>query len=558
MTSSDTLALQRSAPPRSEDEGRILAAARDVFGWDELRLGQLEAMSATLAGRDVLVVMPTGSGKSACYQLPGVLLAGLTVVVSPLIALQQDQVAGLHAVRGHRRAVALHSGIPDSEHQAVLDQLHARELEFVFLSPEQLARPDVLAAVAAAEPALFAVDEAHCVSSWGHDFRPEYLRLGSVIRELGHPTVIALTATAAPPVRQEIIERLGLDDPVSVNTGFDRPNLWLAVERFADDDEKREAVVMRAMTERKPGIVYAATRKDTESYAAALEEYGLRAAAYHAGVRRSERDRVQDAFMSDELDIIVATTAFGMGIDKANVRFVLHADVADSVDSYYQEIGRAGRDGDAATVLLLYRPEDLGLRRFFAGGGKAPVKKLRLISTLLAAAGRPVTPPEMADELSLPLRKLTPLLTLLEEAGGVRTDDDGCLVLGPVTNPEEAAGRAREIVENRHLIEKSRVDMMRAYAEAPGCRRQVLLGYFGEVLEHPCGNCDGCAAGLAEEQPSATDSPFPINSRVRHRSLGLGTVTEYEGDRLVVLFDDAGYRTLALALAAEKHLLEAA
>jgi ATP-dependent DNA helicase RecQ len=545
----------------------LAATAREVFGWTQLRPGQRAAMEAVLAGRDALVVMPTGSGKSACYQLPGVMRPGMTVVVSPLIALQQDQVQALHALEEHRqgihgRALAVHSGVPESEHRAALDHIRDGEVDFVFLSPEQLARDDVMAAVAAAKPVLFAVDEAHCVSSWGHEFRPEYLRIGDAINELGHPTVVALTATAAPPVRQEIIDRLGMRDPVCVVTGFDRPNFWLGVERFAEDAAKRDAVVERALTERKPGIVYAATRKDTERYAQALESYGLRVAAYHAGMKAGDRERVQDAFMADGLDIIVATTAFGMGIDKPNVRFVIHAAVADSLDSYYQEIGRAGRDGAPATILLLYRTQDLGLRRFFAGGGQPPAKPLRAIAALLGAAGRPVSRKElseqMSEHMSLSARRLTPLLNLLEAAEGVRIDDRGMLTPGAVTDPRAVTRRALEIAEHRHTVEKSRVEMMRGYAEAPGCRRQYLLGYFGETLEQPCGLCDNCDAGRGAPQPKPSESPFPINSRVRHPEWGLGTVTEYEGDRLVVLFDESGYRTLSLELALERHLLEPA
>jgi ATP-dependent DNA helicase RecQ len=536
----------------------LAATARDVFGWTALRPGQRESMEATLAGRDVLVVMPTGSGKSACYQLPGAMHTRMTVVVSPLIALQQDQVHALDALRLHRRALAVHSGIPESEHRDALDDIRAGAVDFVFLSPEQLARDDVMEAVTAARPALFAVDEAHCVSAWGHEFRPEYLRLGDAIRELGHPTVIALTATAAPPVRQEIIDRLGMRDALSVVTGFDRPNFWFGVERFAEDEAKRDAVVTRALTERKPGIVYAATRKDTERYAEALNGYGLRVAAYHAGMKAADREQVQEAFMADGLDIIVATTAFGMGIDKPNVRFVIHAAVADSLDSYYQEIGRAGRDGDPATILLLYRAQDLGLRRFFAGGGDPPEKLLRTIVSVLGAADRPVTRKELGEQVSLSARRLAPLLNLLEEADGVRIDEDGLLATGGVTDARRVADRAVEIVDDRHTIEKSRVEMMRGYAETPGCRRQFLLGYFGEALEQPCDRCDNCDAGRGAEQPDPSESPFPISSRVRHPEWGLGTVTEYEGDRLVVLFDEAGYRTLALELACEKHLLEPA
>ena len=393
------------------------------------------------------------------------------------------------------------------------------------------------------------------MSSWGHDFRPDYLQLGQVIDDLGHPPVLALTATASPPVREEIVERLHLKDPVQLVRGFDRPSLHLDVEAHREDDEKREAVVLRAMGEPKPGIVYTATRKSAETYAEALAELGMNAEAYHAGRRAADREGVQNRFMSGELDVVVATTAFGMGIDKADVRFVLHAEVADSLDSYYQEIGRAGRDGEPARAVLFYREADLGLRTFFASGG-ADAKALRKVATLVRHAEGPVDTAALAAEMDISKSRVVGLVNLLEESGGLEVGDGGALeTVDDEVSPADLAGAAVEVAEAHRRVEKSRVTMMRGYAETSGCRRQYLLAYFGEQLVEPCGNCDTCEEGSAQEQPDADDSPFGLQSRVEHVEWGEGLVMRYEGDRIVVLFDSVGYRTLSVEAVTSRGLL---
>ena len=511
-----------------------------------------------MAGRDTLAVMPTGSGKSAIYQVPALLLDGPTVVVSPLIALQRDQVESLLGRTGAGGAVQANSSQSDKEREAAFAALRAGDVEFFFLAPEQLSKPEVLDAVAAARPSLFVVDEAHCISSWGHDFRPDYLRLHTAIERLGRPTVLALTATASPPVREEIVSRLRLQDPVQVVSGFDRPNLALEVLSVRDDDQRREAVVLRAMGEAKPGLVYTATRKSAEQYAEALGDLGIDAAAYHAGMRAADREDVHTRFLEGGLDVVVATTAFGMGIDKADVRFVVHAEVADSLDSYYQEIGRAGRDGEPASAVLFYRQEDLGLRKFFASGG-VDEQGLKKVVTLVNHAHGPVAPTELAKEMDVPPTRLAGLVNLLEQAGALDVRDDGtiCATEDDVS-PREAAAAAAEVAESHRKVEQSRVEMMRAYAETGGCRRQFLLAYFGETLDEPCGHCDTCLAGTAQEQADADDSPFALQSRVTHAQWGTGVVMRYEGDRIVVLFEEVGYRTLSLEAVSARGLLEQA
>src|SRR3954468_5910347 len=281
-----------AVPPRRD---RIDRTAREILGFEALRPGQREAIESVLAGRDTLAVLSTGSGKSAIYQIAGLLTDGATVVVSPLIALQRDQVDALR--ERALGAAQLNSSVPESERAEALAELAEAALEFLFLAPEQLANAEVLDELAASRPSLIVVDEAHCISEWGHDFRPEYLRLGTAIEALGHPPVLALTATAAPPVRDEILQRLGLRDAELVVRGFDRPNIDLAVERFHDERHKDRALLDAVIDAPKPGIVYAATRKRTEELAAALVEGGADARAYHAGLKASEREAAQEAFM---------------------------------------------------------------------------------------------------------------------------------------------------------------------------------------------------------------------------------------------------------------------
>ncbi|MTV25949.1 ATP-dependent DNA helicase RecQ [Nitriliruptoraceae bacterium ZYF776] len=534
-------------------------AARDLLDVRALRAGQKEAVQAVLEGRDTLAVLPTGWGKSAIYQLAGELLDGPTVVVSPLIALQADQ---LRAIAEHDElsaAAALNSTLRAAERRAVEDQLADGSLEYLLLAPEQLTRSDTIEQLRDAGVSLFVVDEAHCVSDWGHDFRPDYLRLAAAIEAVGRPTVLALTATAAPPVRTEIVERLGLRDPALVVHGFDRPNIHLAVRHVEDEDRHREAVVAACVRDAAtgPGILYVATRRQAETFASELRIQGLHADHYHGGMTRDERTRVHDAFQGDELDVVVATPAFGMGIDKPNVRFVHHAHVPDSLDSYHQEVGRAGRDGDPAVAILFHRVADLGLRRFFnAGGGHDPTT-IETLATAIDGAEGDVDVAWLEDRAELSATQLTRALTSLEATGFARLRPDGTVEqLGDGPDPDEVAEVVVTRAEARDRYEASRLEMMQAYAETDRCRGRFLLDYYGQHTDELCGHCDRCDAGIEVAAP--VELPFALQSRVEHPSLGLGTVTRYEEDRVVVVFDDAGYRTLSLEVVADQDLLRAA
>ncbi|MER7618161.1 RecQ family ATP-dependent DNA helicase [Nonomuraea wenchangensis] len=524
--------------------------AREALGLEELRPGQLAAMTALAEGRDTLAVMPTGSGKSAIYQVPALLLKGPTLVVSPLIALQRDQVEALR--ERDEDAASLDARTSARERTATFEALRARETEFLFCAPEQLARPDVIRELRAAAPSLMVVDEAHCVSSWGHDFRPDYLRLGSVAEALGRPVIAALTATAAPPVRAEIVERLGMRDPLELVQGFDRPNIWLEVRRMLDDPAPE--IVAAVAEQERPGIVYTTTRRRTGELSGLLNEAGVRAAAYHAGMRRRERDEVHDRFMDGELEVVVATNAFGMGIDKPDVRFVFHAEAPGSPDSYYQEIGRAGRDGEPATAVLFYRPEDLGLQRYFTGG-VPDAGTLAEVAAAVVAAGPGAGRKELRERTGLSPRRLTGLLDLLERVGAARLGTRRVDPVPGAPEPAEAAALARELAERRREVERTRLEMMRRYAETEDCRRRFLLGYFGEHLPEPCGDCDNCRAGTAARPPAPGGGPFPLHARVEHRTWGPGQVIQRGEDRLTVLFEEAGYRELQLDAVLEQDLL---
>ncbi len=523
---------------------RIDEAARTVFRHDRLRPGQREAVEAVLGGHDVLLVQPTGGGKSLAYQLAAVLLDGPTLVVSPLLALQQDQTDHLAAYGVRTRARRVSSAETPKQREEALQLARDGEVEFLFLAPEQLANDGVRAAVEALRPSLVAVDEAHCVSSWGHDFRPDYLRLGELLGGLD-ARVVAMTATAPPPVRADVLDRLHLHDPVVVVGGAARENIDLSVRRCLDEHDQEEKVVAEVADAAGGGIVYVATRKAAEHYAELLADAGRSATAYHAGLAKRVRAQAQDDFMSSRVDVVVATSAFGMGIDKPDVRWVVHAHIPESPDEYYQQVGRAGRDGEPATGVLCYRPEDLALRRFQTVAVPGRGEVTRVLGAL--AAHPDGGPAEQAEAAGVSARKLTRIVNLLTEAAAE----------GETVGVEDVRGRAEEY----RSLQRSRVDMVRGYAETRRCRRQFLLAYLGEPGSSRCGRCDNCRSGdaAAEEadDASATSAPFAAEQDVHHESFGDGVVMSVDGDEVTILFDEVGYKTLSVPTLVEHHLVEA-
>ena len=362
-----------------------LISLREHFGFDGFRAGQREVISAVLERKDAVVVMPTGSGKSLCYQLPAMMLDGVTLVVSPLIALMKDQVDALQA-RG-LPATFINSSIDPTEQRTRIDALRRAQFKLVYVAPERFRSSRFVEALQSVGISLFAVDEAHCISTWGHDFRPDYLRLRSVIKSLGGVQTLALTATATPYVRSDIIEQLGLSKPQAFVSGFDRPNLSIDVVHTEKERQKIAQIKRLALAHMGSGIVYTSTRKAVEQVATELQDQGLRVAAYHAGMSDAVRIKAQDDFMAGRAQMIVATNAFGMGIDKPDIRFVAHYQMPGSIEAYYQEIGRAGRDGLPASCVLLFNYVDKNTHDFFIEGSYPTLEVIQDVYDALVATG---------------------------------------------------------------------------------------------------------------------------------------------------------------------------
>jgi ATP-dependent DNA helicase RecQ len=491
----------------------LTAALTEYFGFTSFRPGQREACEAALADRDVLVVMPTGSGKSLCYQLPALLRDDLTVVVSPLVALMQDQVEALHARGLGDRVALVNAQQSQAMNAGVMEAAANGSLKLLYVSPERFAAAGFLDRMKAVQVGLFVVDEAHCVSQWGHDFRPDYFRLADAARHLGARAIVASTATATQQVALDIVRRLSLDDPLRVATGFDRPNISFTVARPGGHEKRGLMIETLRGDDALPAIVYAGTRAGAEDLAADLgDALGVPAAAYHAGLDRGMRADVQRAFLADEIQVICATNAFGMGVDKPNVRTVIHATTPSSLEAYYQEAGRAGRDGAPARALLLAENRDKALHVHFIKQGEVdPGLPGWLADRLASVADGDGRYRLDAFELSRSLGgdgdRLRSLLGHLTRAGVISpTPSMPDAVLGRVVKPydRQAEGVCRTSVEEASRARWRQYREIWAFVEEDSCRRTAILHHFGDRSESevaPAVCCDVCAPSLAPVAP---------------------------------------------------------
>ena len=522
-----------SSAPDSPHDPRTLAPAREqlreVFGYGEFLPGQAEVVASVLSGRDTLAVLPTGGGKSACYQLPALLLDGLTLVVSPLLALMKDQVDAL--TRNGVAAAAINSTVPREEQATILRRAADGDLRLLYVAPERFSDGRFVAAMRGVKVALLAIDEAHCISQWGHDFRPSYRDLGAVRARFGGPPIVALTATADPLVRDDIVARLGLHDPDVRIAGFDRPNLRFHAIRVRSQKEKLEQIaeLLEALGAEASAIVYCATRKRVESLTAALQARRIRCARYHAGLPEEDRIRIQNAFARDSVRIIIATNAFGLGIDKPDVRLVVHHDLPESIEAYYQEAGRAGRDGDPAECVLYYAPRDRGLREFFIElSHPQPEIVLEVYRALVRRAGDRELIDDLVDSEETP--GVNAAVQALVESGLAARQGRFAWALRPDGEDEiDLAG-----LEAHRAHATAKLDSMQSYAESATCLRARVLDYFGETDgPRSCGACGPCLAPTRRRDVD-TEAPLFLELRALRRRLA-----EEEGVPPYVIFSDA-------------------
>jgi ATP-dependent DNA helicase RecQ len=541
---------------------------RDVFGIRNLRPGQDEVIRSIMAGRNTLAIMPTGAGKSLCYQLPALHLAGTTVIVSPLISLMKDQVdkldeAGLEVSQ-------VNSALTERERAQSLEQIRRKQSEFVFTTPERLTDQSFLDTLSKNRIDFVVVDEAHCISEWGHDFRPAFLALGAAVKALGSPPVLALTATATPEVVADIEKQLGVGQFRVINTGIHRPNLCYEVLRVTNELEKRQHLVRLFKEIEGTGIIYAATVKTVEALMDFFKGSDFRVAKYHGKLGARERKENQDRFMDGELKAIIATNAFGMGIDKPDIRFVIHYQMPGSLEAYYQESGRAGRDGLPARAFLFYQLDDRRTQLFFMGGRYPKLEDVMTVYDALSnlkAAEQSVRLVRIHERATgVAKTKVRVILAMLKGLGIIREDRGARFRLIKSDLSREEIERISAQCQEKGEKDREKLERMMLYGQSAACRWKLLHEYFDEQWEtESCGNCDNCLRPLEEQialperKTSAPSSPAPAFSitteeekpeievakgdQVVVKKYGEGRVKSVEEDKVVISFPDGETRT---------------
>ena len=474
-------------------------ALNHYFGYSDFRKEQREIIEKLLSGKDIVAIMATGKGKSLCYQVPSLLFPGLTIVISPLISLMKDQVDKL--LQKGISADFINSSLENKELEEKLDKLQRKEYKILYIAPERVNSSSFLEILSKTDVSLFAVDEAHCISQWGHNFRPSYLKIRELINLCRRPAVMALTATATPEVRKDIINNLNLENPEIKVFSFDRENFSYKVKKVRREREKEEILWDILCEEPGCGVIYGGTRKDVCLLAKKLKTWGINGEAYHGGMDTKKRDEIQDRFMNNKLEVVVATNAFGMGIDKPDIRFVVHYTLPGNMEAYYQEIGRAGRDGNYAKAILLFKPSDIYLRKFFIDLTYPSVEKIKKTALFIYKEGKntvTIEPEKVAEKIF----KRKSQAPLVESAIKILEKYD-CLEV--VKSKREKEGKVyvkikggTTKVDYNHINalkekEKEKLEYMIGYSNTEECRRKFILSYFNEQnLKEKCSSCDNC------------------------------------------------------------------